>query len=133
LKAKLVAKGYAQEFGKDYTKNFAPVAQWSTLRTVIAIAAALRWPVLHMDVVTAFLNGKLDEEIYMYQPPGQVIKGMEDLVCLLLRSLYGLCQSPRMWYFKFDNHIISTGWQCSSVDPNLNVYQRGKSLVILLL
>jgi hypothetical protein len=100
LKARLVPKGYEQTFGIDYTKTFAPVIKWSTLRLVIALAAALGSIVTHMDVVTAFLNGKLTETIYMYQPPGFEVPGLEHLVCLLLRSIYGLNQSPRTWYFE---------------------------------
>lgn len=68
LKACLVAKGYEQQAGLDYTETFAPVVKWSMLCTVIFLAATLGWPILHLDVVTAFLNGCLTKTIYMAQP-----------------------------------------------------------------
>jgi hypothetical protein len=88
LKARLIAKGYKQTFGIDYDKTFAPVVKWSTLRLIIAIASCFGWPLVHLDVITAFLNGKLMEVIYMNQPPGYEIKGKEHLVCCLLSLLY---------------------------------------------
>ena len=68
-----------------------------------------------MDVVTAFLNGDLEEEIYMQQPDGYVEAGQEDLVCLLKKSLYGLKQAPRCWNIKFVNHVRKIGFQQSEV------------------
>jgi hypothetical protein len=86
-----------------------------------------------MDVVTAFLNGKLTDSIYMMQPPGFEVPGQEHLVCLLLRSIYGLKQSPRTWYFEIHLFLTKTGWICSTADPNLYFVWRGSSVVILLI
>lgn len=66
------------------------MVRWSTLRAILALAVSLGWSIEHMDVVTAFLNGLLKEEIYMQQPPAFVVSGKEDMVCRLRRSLYGL-------------------------------------------
>lgn len=101
-KARLVVKGYEQRAGIDYDETFAPVVKWSTIRAMIALAASLGWNITHMDVVTAFLNGHLDETIFMHQPPGFSTLGFEDLVCMLNRTLYGLKQSPRAWYQEID-------------------------------
>jgi hypothetical protein len=90
LKAQLVARGFEQKFGIDYNETFAPVVRWSTLRAMVALSVFLGWELNHMDVITAFLNGKLKEEIYMKQPPGFEVPGQEDKVCRLLRSLSGL-------------------------------------------
>jgi hypothetical protein len=68
LKAGLIVKGYEQKFGIDYSETYAPVVRWSSLWLIIAIAAVFGWSIVHMDIVTAFLNGKLQETIYMHQP-----------------------------------------------------------------
>jgi hypothetical protein len=100
-KARLVAKGFTQRFGVDYDETFAPVARAESIRTLIAIAAQRNMHLHQMDVKTAFLNGKLDEDIYMTQPPGYV-KG-PGMVCKLHRSLYGLKQAPRCWNKEITN------------------------------
>lgn len=86
-----------------------------------------------MDVVTAFLNGHLDETIYMCQPPGFSTPGLQDLVCLLNRTLYGLKQSPRAWYQEIDTFFLSSGWQRSSQDHNLYFFNSSGTLVIIML
>lgn len=133
LKARLVAKGYEQQSGIDYGETFAPVVKWSTLRTIVAIAAACGWPISHLDVITAFLNGKLRETIYMRQPPGYELKGFEHLVCRLKRSIYGLKQSPRTWYEEIDKYLRTQGWNRSLADPNLYFIHNGEYITILLL
>jgi hypothetical protein len=93
-KAQLVAKGFSQKLHLDYTETFAPVAKFTSLCTVLAIAAAEDMGVHTMDVSSSFLNGSLDEEIYMAQPEGFAAPGQEHLVCHLKKSLYDLKQSP---------------------------------------
>lgn len=74
---------------------------------MIALSVTLGWTLHHMDVIAAFLNGKLKEQIYMQQPPGFEEPGKEHLVCLLKRSLYGLKQSSRQWYEEIDTYLQS--------------------------
>ena len=114
-KARLVAKGFSQKPHLDYTETFAPVAKFASLRTVLAIAAAEDMEIDHMDISTAFLNGDLDEEIYMAQPEGFAAPGQEHLVCCLKKSLYGLKQSPRQWYIKLHSTFVKLGFsRCAS-------------------
>jgi hypothetical protein len=99
-KARFVAKGYSQTKGIDYNETFAPVAKFVSIRALLAIAVMLGFTIHQMDVVTAFLNGELKEEIYMVQPEGFVEKGKEGYVCKLHKTLYGLKQSGRAWYMR---------------------------------
>jgi len=94
-----VAKGYTQIFGLDYGDTFSPVAKMVSVRLFIAMAALQQWSLYQLDVKNVFLNGDLQEEIYMEQPPDFVAQEQSSgLVCRLRKSLYGLKQSPRAWF-----------------------------------
>lgn len=97
-KARLVAKGYSQVPGIDFGDIFSPVAKVTSIRLLLSVAAAFDFEVEQMDVKTTFLHEDLEEEIYMKQPEGFAVKGKKELVRKLKKSLYGLKQSPRMWY-----------------------------------
>jgi hypothetical protein len=94
-KARLVAKGYTQKEGEDFFDTYSPVASMTTIRVLLSLATSYGLLVHQMDVKTTFLNGELDEEIYMEQPDGFVVKGQEIKVCKLLKSLCGLKQAPK--------------------------------------
>ena len=119
--SRLVAKGYAQQYGVDYDETFATVARMETIRYVLAIAAQNQWLVYQMDVKYAFLEGILKEEVYVDQPPGYTIKGHEDKVYKMKNSLYGLKQSPRAWYSRIDSYLINNGFNRSKNEPTLYV------------
>lgn len=120
-KARLVARGFSQKYGIDYRETFAPVVRLNTLRAVIALAVHREMQVHQMDVKTAFLNGTLQETVYMEQPPGMKVEGREDWVCKLNRSLYGLKQSPRQWNTVLDQTLKEMGFEQSIKDPCLYV------------
>ncbi|KAG8486717.1 hypothetical protein CXB51_020156 [Gossypium anomalum] len=101
-KARLVAKGYSQVPGVDFTDVFSPVVKHSSIRALLGIVAMHDLELEQLDVKTAFLHGELEEDIYMQQPEGFTVSEKEDYVCLLKKSLYGLKQSPRQWYKRFN-------------------------------
>ncbi|GKA33761.1 retrovirus-related pol polyprotein from transposon TNT 1-94 [Tanacetum coccineum] len=101
LKARLIAKGYAQTYGIDYSKTFSPVVKISSIRLFISLAATYDWALHQLDVKNAFLHGDLEEEVYIEQPPGFVAQGEYGRVCKLKKALYGLKQSLRAWFGKF--------------------------------
>ncbi|GJX43983.1 retrovirus-related pol polyprotein from transposon TNT 1-94 [Tanacetum coccineum] len=116
FKAILVAKGYRQKEGINYFDTHAPVARISSIRTLIVISAVKGLYIHQMDVKTAFLNGYLNEEVYMEQPKGFVIQGQENKVCRLVKSLYGLKQAPKQWHERFDTTVTSFEFQHNSAD-----------------
>jgi hypothetical protein len=89
-KARLVVKGFNQRKGVDYDEIFSPVVRMTSIRVILGLAASLNLEIEQMDVKTTFLHGDLEEEIYMEQPEGFLVKGKEDYVCKLKNSLYGL-------------------------------------------
>jgi hypothetical protein len=130
-KARLVAKGCQQIPGVDYNDVYAPVSTQATLRVLLSFAAENEWEVDHLDVKTAFLNGDLEEELYMMQPPGYE-NGAAGVACKLQKALYGLRQAPRAWYNKLSSVLVQLGFVCSDADPGLWVYKSGGDAVYLL-
>ena len=134
FKARLVAKGFNQVEGIDYTEIFSPVVKMKTIRMMIALAVQRDWEIEQMDVKTTFLNGDLDETIYMTQPDGFKVESEEgELVCLLKKSLYGLKQSPRQWYKKFNAVVTKVGYIRSRYDTCLYYANLNSDSVVFLL
>lgn len=129
-KARLVAKGFSQKFGFDYKETFAPVAKMTTLRILLSLANVKNLLIHQMDVKTAFLNGNLNEEIFMKQP-----KGFENgkLVCRLNKSLYGLKQASRMWNERFHLFVTKIGFIRSKYDYCLYTLRNDIETLHLLL
>ncbi|CAI7904687.1 unnamed protein product [Closterium sp. NIES-53] len=123
-KYRLVAKGYQQKEKVDYKELFAPVVKPSTLRTLLAGAAIKGWAVKQMDVTTAFLNGVLEEEIFMAQPEG--FDDGSGRVLRLKKAHYGLKQAPRQWYLKLRGVLEEIGFTSSSTDHSLFMLGEGE-------
>ena len=109
LKSCLVAQGFTQLYDIDYFKTFSPVAKMDTVRLLLALAARFQWLIHQFDVKNAFLHGDLTEEVYMQHPPEYSL-GPSGMVCRLLKSLYRLKQSPRMWFGKFTTVMRAQGY-----------------------
>ncbi|GAU49301.1 hypothetical protein TSUD_367130 [Trifolium subterraneum] len=109
-KARLVAKGFLQREGIDYGEVIAPVTRMETIRLVTAIANMNDWPMYQMDVKSAFLNGPIEEEVFVTQPPGYVVKSQENKVYRLKKALYGLKQAPRAWKRRIDKFLTEIGF-----------------------
>lgn len=131
-KARLVSKGYNQEYGHDYTENFSPVIKSTTIRIVLDIAVTRAWPIQQLDVNNAFLQGTLKEEVYMEQPPGFIDADKPDHVCLLHKAVYGLKQAPRAWYSELKSFLLSLGFHNSLADTSLFIFRDDKEFVYLL-
>lgn len=132
-KSRLVAKGYSQREGIDYTKIFAPVVKHVSIRILLATVVEEDFELEQLDVKTAFLHGELDEKIYMEVPEGFEDQFEEDEVCLLNKSLYGLKQSPRKWNEKFDSYIQEIGFQKSPYENCAYTKMLGDGSMIYLL
>ncbi|KAJ9547366.1 hypothetical protein OSB04_019909 [Centaurea solstitialis] len=110
-KARLVAKGYSQIPGIDYNDIFSPMVKHTSIRALLGMVASNDLELEQMDITTAFLNGELEEEIFMHQPEGFVVPSKEGHVCKLIKSLYGVKQSPRQCYKRFDAFLTAQACQ----------------------
>ncbi|KAI3791236.1 hypothetical protein L2E82_04934 [Cichorium intybus] len=130
-KARLVVKGYCQEEGIDYEETFAPVARLESVRIFLAYAAHKCFDVYQMDVKCAFLNGELEETVYVEQPPGFVSSKHPDHCYVLDKAVYGLKQAPRAWYETLTRFLKQSKFKQGSVDPNFFRKKEGSHLMIV--
>nr|GFA25100.1 hypothetical protein [Tanacetum cinerariifolium] len=132
-KARLVAKGYTQTPGIDYDETFSLVADIRAIRILIAIVAYYDYEIWQMDVKTTFLNGYLNEEVYMEQPEGFVNPKYPNRVCKLKRSIYGLKQASRQWNKRFDDEIKKFGFTQNCDEPCIYLKASGSNITFLIL
>src|SRR4051812_49220616 len=129
-KAKLVAQGYSQQEGIDYTETFAPVARLESIRLLISFATQHNITLHQMDVKSAFLNGYIDEEVYVLQPPGFEDSKSPKHVFKLKKSLYGLKQAPKAWYERLSSFLLNNGFTRGQVDTTLFCKTSKKDILI---
>jgi hypothetical protein len=132
-RARLVAKGFSQVEGIDYDEIFSPVVRYETVRMLFATAALENWYISALDVKTAFLYGKLDEEIYMEQPEGFKVKGQEDKVLRLRRALYGLKQAALAWWKELDQSVQQLGFKRLYADAGLFVCRHNDGTILVMI
>ncbi|GJS62993.1 putative ribonuclease H-like domain-containing protein [Tanacetum coccineum] len=130
-KARLVAQGYTQEEGIDYDEVFAPVARIEAIRLFLAYASFKDFVVYQMDVKSAFLYGKIEEEVYVCQPPGFEDPDFPDRVYKVEKALYGLHQAPRAWYETLSTYLLDNGFQRGKIDKTLFI-RRVKGDILLV-
>lgn len=130
-KARLVCRGFNQEYGIDYMETFAPVVRFDSLRAILAIVAERKMHMLQFDVKTAFLNGELEEDVFMKQPTG--FDDNSGRVCKLQKSLYGLKQASRCWNQKFKSFIEHFGFNACESDPCVFAsHSNGNTLILAI-
>ena len=118
-KARLCACGYSQLANIDYKDIYSPVVRSESFRMLLCLIASRNMEAHQMDVTTAFLNGQIEEDIYMRQPPGYESKACPNKVCKILQNLYGLKQAPRIWHQTIDPFLKSLGFTALNADPCL--------------
>eukprot|EP00873_Tetraselmis_striata_P029509 jgi/Tetstr1/449773/TSEL_036837.t1 len=133
FKAQLVVQDCRQRHGIDYAETFAPTVKFTTIRVLFAIAVQYGWNIHQVDVDTAFLYAPVEEEIYMRPPPGyeQYDARGRPMVLRLLKSLYGLKQSPRNWHNTLHKFLVCYGFQQLKSDPGAYVYWQGGQLICI--
>ena len=134
----LVAKAYSQEYRIDYSETFTPVGKFTTIRLLLALSCESNWGVIGMDVMTAFLNSELEEVVYMEIPDGVTVptnKNTRDyhqpLACRLLKSIYGLKQSPWAWYGSIHSFFRSHNFERSPSDHSLFIISEYQIILFL--
>jgi hypothetical protein len=131
--ARFVAHGFSQKEGIYYEETFTPVAKYTSIRTIIALAAKMKWKLHQMDLKTSFLNGVIEEEVYIQQPQGFEVEDRKSHVFRLKKALYGFKQDPRAWYGHIDTFLTRLWFTKSKADSNLYFKIMDNEPVILLL
>ena len=132
FKTRLVIRGFLQRYGIAFMETFAPTASLAAFRLLVAISVFNGWSLRNLDIITAFLNGNVDTEIYMGVPEGMDIDPKK-FVLKLRRSLYGLKQAPRIWWERMRNFLLKSGFHCCEAEPAIFVRNHNNGFVILLL
>ncbi|GJT05258.1 retrovirus-related pol polyprotein from transposon TNT 1-94 [Tanacetum coccineum] len=130
-KARLVAQGYNQQEGIDYDETYAPVARLESIRKFLAYACALYFKLFQMDVKSTFLNGFINEEVYVAQPPGFIDFEKLNHVYKLKKALYGLKQAPKAWYDRLKAFLIKHEYKMGMVDNTLFTKKKSSNLIIV--
>jgi hypothetical protein len=128
-KARLVAQGYNQQEGIDYDETFAPVARLESIRILLAYACAHNFKLFQMDVKSAFLNGVINEEVYVAQPPGFINFEKPNHVYKLKKAFYGLKQAPKAWYDRLKTFLVDHKYTMGLVDNTLFTKKKDSHII----
>ena len=130
-KARLVAQGFNQEEGIDYEETFAPVARLETIRMLLAFACFKDFALYQMDVKSIFLNGFINEEVFVEQPPGFQSLNFPNHVFKLKKVLYGLKQAPRTWYERLSKFIVKKGFKMGKIDTTIFIKTKDNDMLLV--
>jgi len=130
-KARLVAKRYNQEEGIDYGETFAPVARLEAVRLLLAFSCMSGFKLFQMDVKSAFLNGIINEEVYVEQPSGFEDHQHRNHVYKLKKALYGLKQAPRQWYERLSSFLLSNGYERGMIEKTLFIKKSNSDIILV--
>jgi hypothetical protein len=130
-KSRLVAQGFSQKEGIDYEETFAPVARFEAIRILLAFSMTKGFKLHQMDVKSAFLNGVLEEEVYVRQPSGFESEKYPHRVYKLRKVLYGLKQAPRAWYGRLRGFLFERGFETGKVDQTMFLLRQGRDILIV--
>ena len=130
-KAQLVAQGFCQKEGIDFEETFAPVARLESIRILLALAASKGFKLFQMDIKSVFLNGFIEQDVYVKQPPGFENPKFPNRVFNLQKSLYGLKHAPRAWYDRLKKFLGSKGFKMGSIDKTLSLLSDDSDLLIV--
>ena len=129
---KSTKQGWLQEEVTNFAETFSHVVRFDTIHTILSIVINYEWKIYQFDVKSAFLNGFLEEEVYVQQPQDYEVKGEEMNVYQLIKALYGLKQAPRAWYERSDGHFRKNGFQKLASEPTLYVKTKGANEVLIV-
>ena len=132
-KERFVATGFSQKDRIDYEETFSLGSRYTSIRNIMALASMMKWDVHQMDIKTTFLNGMIEEEVYIKQTQGFEFEDIVTHVCNMKKALYGLKQAHRSWYGRIDRFLTILGFTKSKVDPNLYMKVMDDDPIILLL
>ncbi len=130
-KTRFVAQGFSQVEGLDFGKTFIFIARLEAIRIILAFAASKGFKLYQMDVKSAFLNGVIQEEVFVRQPPGFESPKYPGRVYKLSKALYGLKQAPRAWYARLKTFLLEHGYVMGSVDKTLFTLKHGNDLLLV--
>ena len=130
--ARMVTKGFSQQFGVDYGETFAPIAKLDNVRTILSTTTQHKWKVYQIVVKFSFLNGILQEEVYVEQPASFEVSGQENKVYRLRKALYGLKHARRFLYEKFDLVFLMHGYKRRKNDPNFYPMFNNEGKIVLI-
>jgi len=130
-KAWLVAQGFTQQYETDFDETFCSVVRQESLWLLIALSVKHGLSLHQVDVITAFLNGTLEDEVYMQQPKGFECQGKEEFVCKLNKSIYGLKQSPRCWNSTLDAYLKEMQFTQTASDPCIYYRNVGRDMMFI--
>ncbi|KAM1456915.1 hypothetical protein ACFX13_035004 [Malus domestica] len=130
--SKAQGKAGTQKPVVNFNETFTPVARLDTVRTLMALSAQKKWKLYQLDVKSTFLNRVLQDEVFIDQPDGYIVQGVEDNVYKLKKVMYGLKQAPRAWYEEINAHLYNCGFTRNPSEATLYMKSMGENESVII-